>query len=151
MALYSRNISVKIEEVGSDFFKAEAFMDSIFEVANKKESFGLEVVITKKGFEIMEISRVSIEGLSEGCQKIIPKLQGIVGLSVTAGYNKKVMEIVGGAEGCTHMAELLMEIGRCVFQAHHGQILSEQGIDECIESFNKISKVSCLGVCKHEK
>jgi len=100
---------------------------------------------------IKEIKNVEIVGLSNACLEVIPKLQNIIGLTVTAGYNKRIREIADGAEGCTHIAELFIEIGRCVFQAHHGQILADQGIDACIDSFKEISKVTCLGVSKHKK
>jgi len=46
MPLYSRNINVKIEEIDDHLIKAEATMESLFEVAQKKEIFFLEVVIT---------------------------------------------------------------------------------------------------------
>jgi len=41
------------------------------------------------------------------CQAVTPNLQRLVGLNIGGGFKKRMMELVGGTQGCTHILTLL--------------------------------------------
>lgn len=54
------------------------------------------------------------------CSEILDNFQRLVGLRIGGGWNRKVRELVGGVEGCTHIAELLGPIATVTFQTLAG-------------------------------
>jgi hypothetical protein len=50
------------------------------------------------------------------CSDVLGNFQGIVGLKIGAGWNRRVREVVGGVLGCTHLAELLGPLATVTFQ-----------------------------------
>ena len=51
------------------------------------------------------------------CPLITPVFDGLVGLSVAAGYNRAIQERFRGVSGCTHLYELARALGPAVVQA----------------------------------
>jgi hypothetical protein len=51
------------------------------------------------------------------CPLITPVFDGLVGLSVAAGYNRAIQERFRGISGCTHLYELARVLGPAVVQA----------------------------------
>ncbi|MFI5820425.1 DUF2889 domain-containing protein [Streptomyces rishiriensis] len=51
------------------------------------------------------------------CPRITPAFDGLVGLSVGAGYNRTIQERFRGVSGCTHLYELTRALGPAVVQA----------------------------------
>ncbi len=151
MTVFTRDIKVKVnEEFGEKTVRAIATMKNVTAEGKKPGRFKIEVVVSKEDFQILKIENVLIDGLFFDCQRVQPKLKELCGLTITRGYNKKIKEIAGGCEGCTHIVELLTEVGRCVYQAHHGRLLVKEGMDACVESYRKLSKVNCSGVDNYE-
>ncbi len=147
MTLFTRDINVRIEEEeGEKIVRAIATMENVTTGGKKKGRFRIEVVVNKENFQIVKIENVLVDGLFFDCQRVLPKLDQLCGLTITQGYNKKIKEIAGGSDGCTHIVELLTEVGRCVYQAHHGRLIVKEGMDACVESYRKLSKVNCSGV-----
>src|SRR5215472_14521039 len=50
------------------------------------------------------------------CPEITPNFQRLVGLSIRPGFLPKVKQLVGGAQGCTHIVELMGPIATTAFQ-----------------------------------
>jgi hypothetical protein len=50
------------------------------------------------------------------CPDITPNFQRLVGLRLDAGYRRRAVELVGGAQGCTHLVELLGPMATTAFQ-----------------------------------
>lgn len=50
------------------------------------------------------------------CPKAAPNFARLAGLRIEGGFLKRAMERVGGAEGCTHLRELLQQIGTVFVQ-----------------------------------
>jgi hypothetical protein len=50
------------------------------------------------------------------CPEAAPKMACLVGLSVKAGFLKAAAERVGGVNGCTHLREMLQQMGTVAFQ-----------------------------------
>lgn len=50
------------------------------------------------------------------CPGVEPNFQRLVGLNISRGFLKAAMQLIGGTEGCTHLRELLQQIGTVAFQ-----------------------------------
>ena len=50
------------------------------------------------------------------CLDAPPAFQGLVGKSIGPGWRKAIRERLGGAEGCTHMVELLIAMATPAYQ-----------------------------------
>ena len=59
------------------------------------------------------------------CSDVLGNFQGIVGLKIGAGWNRRVREAVGGVLGCTHLAELLGPLATVTFQTLSGDYAQE--------------------------
>jgi hypothetical protein len=51
------------------------------------------------------------------CPLIVPAFEGLVGLSVAAGFNRAIQGRFRGTSGCTHLYELARALGPAVVQA----------------------------------
>ena len=68
------------------------------------------------GFHIVAIEAVTDASPYRLCPEITPNFQRLVGLRVGPGFNRKVKELVGGVEGCTHLVELMGPLATTAFQ-----------------------------------
>ncbi|QYY33929.1 DUF2889 domain-containing protein (plasmid) [Cupriavidus pinatubonensis] len=50
------------------------------------------------------------------CKQGIPPLQGLVGASIARGWRKALEATLGATKGCTHLRELLMQLGTVAYQ-----------------------------------
>jgi hypothetical protein len=50
------------------------------------------------------------------CPDITPNFQRLIGLRLVSGYRRRAEELVGGAQGCTHLVELLGPMATTAFQ-----------------------------------
>jgi hypothetical protein len=50
------------------------------------------------------------------CPQVAPNFSRLAGLRIGKGFLKAATELVGGAEGCTHLRELLAQMGTVAFQ-----------------------------------
>ncbi|MCY1416645.1 hypothetical protein D9M71_321610 [compost metagenome] len=50
------------------------------------------------------------------CSEITAAYEGLKGLKIGPGFKKKVSQIVGGVEGCTHLTELLGPMATTLYQ-----------------------------------
>lgn len=67
-------------------------------------------------FEIRAVD-TDMEGTPyDYCRGAAPNMQRIVGLRIGKGFIKEAMARLGGAEGCTHLRELLQPIATVTFQ-----------------------------------
>lgn len=51
-----------------------------------------------------------------------PPLQGLVGASMSRGWRKAIEATLGGVRGCTHLRELLMNLGTVAYQTIGGEL-----------------------------
>lgn len=51
------------------------------------------------------------------CRNITPNFKRLKGITIGAGWRKKIYEVLGGIQGCTHLVELLGPVGTTAFQA----------------------------------
>jgi hypothetical protein len=50
------------------------------------------------------------------CPAIIPNFQRLVGISIAKGFLKAAAQQLGGIDGCTHLRELLAQMGTVAYQ-----------------------------------
>ena len=50
------------------------------------------------------------------CQQVAPVFEKLVGIRIGTGWRAKIRERVGGAQGCTHLSELLPVMATTAFQ-----------------------------------
>jgi hypothetical protein len=50
------------------------------------------------------------------CPGAAPRFGSLAGLRIEGGFIRKAMELVGGTAGCTHLRELLQQMGTVAFQ-----------------------------------
>ncbi len=59
------------------------------------------------------------------CPAIAPNYKKLIGLSLTKGFMKSALALMGGVNGCTHLRELLQPIATVAFQTmfslRHGE------------------------------
>lgn len=66
----------------------------------------------------------------EMCTNILVDYQQLVGLSITRGYSRKIRELFGGPNGCSHIGALLQALGPVAIQASYSlQTLHEDPAD----------------------
>ena len=59
-------------------------------------------------FEIKAVEAVTDKSPFAVCPAITPNFQRLVGLSMKSGWTRKVKELLGGVEGCTHLLTLVL-------------------------------------------
>ncbi len=65
---------------------------------------------------VRDIEAVTDNGPYGLCPAVTPKFKRMIGQRVAAGWRRAVRENVGGVEGCTHLAEMLVAMGTVAFQ-----------------------------------
>ncbi len=59
------------------------------------------------------------------CHHVLDNFQRLIGLRIGPGWNRKVKELLGGVEGCTHLVELLGPIATVAFQTTSSAVARE--------------------------
>jgi hypothetical protein len=68
------------------------------------------------GLTIKAIEAVTDHGPYHVCPAITPNFQRMVGVRIGPGWRKAIRERLGGAEGCTHLVELLIAMATPAYQ-----------------------------------
>ena len=61
-----------------------------------------------------------------GCDKITPAYRKLIGLSLARDFRKKVRELLGGTQGCTHLTEMLAGMPTAAIQTFAGEMKEER-------------------------
>jgi hypothetical protein len=78
----------------------------------------IRVCITVNGYN-MAIEAVEGEMCHQprnGCSEVLPLMGDLVGVEVTKGFAKQVKELIGGVRGCTHVRNLVINLGPAALQ-----------------------------------
>ena len=67
-------------------------------------------------FKIHAVEAVTDWSPFKDCPQVAAVFQGLVGVSIGYGWNRKLKELMGGVRGCTHLTELLGPIATTAFQ-----------------------------------
>ena len=90
---------------------------------------------------VIDIEARNIWGPYKICGEITPNFKRLIGLSITRGWRKKVTELLGGINGCTHLVELLGPIATTCFQTtYHDRIARDRDA-------GRVEKPALIGSC----
>jgi hypothetical protein len=59
------------------------------------------------------------------CDEIAPAYRLLIGLAIRPGYHQRLMELLGGVRGCTHITELAGSLATAAFQTMAGQRMQD--------------------------
>ena len=68
---------------------------------------------------IHDVDAATDAGPYAQCGAITPNFKALKGVTIGAGWRRKISEILGGIKGCTHLVEMLGPLGTTAFQATH--------------------------------
>jgi hypothetical protein len=69
----------------------------------------VELMVHLPGLEIAAVKGQIRRAVTPSCWKALPLLQKVVGERVSEGLTKRVDDLIGRADGCTHMTNLVLE------------------------------------------
>jgi hypothetical protein len=97
-------------------------------------------------FVIQDVVAVTDNSPFEMCPNITPNYECLVGIKMGPGWRKAVRKQVGGAQGCTHLTELLFPMATVAMQTiwpikSHRRKKNDSGI------FKTKTKPVILGTC----
>jgi hypothetical protein len=67
-------------------------------------------------FVVRAAEAVTDQGPYKICPSANPNFERLVGIKIGPGYRRKVQEMLGGVQGCTHLVELLGPMATTAFQ-----------------------------------
>lgn len=77
----------------------------------------IDLIVTVPEFLIEGVETTMKVHPYQVCTDVLVDYQQLVGLSITKGYSRKVRELFGGPNGCSHMGALLQALGPVAVQA----------------------------------
>lgn len=80
----------------------------------------VEMILAGDTFEIVNISTTMNVHPYGQCTSVLDSYQQLVGVSIARGYSRKVKELFGGPQGCSHIGALLIALGPVAIQASWG-------------------------------
>ena len=74
-------------------------------------SLRLEGTLSIPDLVILSISATSIEQPFSGCAASVPPMERLTGLRIGPGYRNRVIELIGGTQGCSHFLTMALDLG----------------------------------------
>ena len=110
----------------------------------------IELICDPMTFEVVDVRSDMEVHPYVTCPTIVAAYRQLIGESVARGYSRKVKELFGGAQGCTHLGALLIAMGPVVIQArwqfdnlHTDPLAEEQYTELDRERHMNLSAGSC--------
>ncbi len=100
---YTRNKHTTVKDINREEVLVSSVVEDTFFSAE------VEMVIKKAGLKIISVDGKIRRSFNEECQAAVPLLQKIVGLHIGSGIIKTVMDLIGGANGCQRLTDLVLE------------------------------------------
>lgn len=105
---FNRSITVHFELISDNKILAEGrFFDDYHDI----KCF---IVFSLPFLEIIETGSETAKLPQSICKTPIAKLEGLKGLKIERGFRQKARKIIGGKEGCIHLADLVHEMAQGV-------------------------------------
>ncbi|MDO4539964.1 MAG: DUF2889 domain-containing protein [Syntrophomonadaceae bacterium] len=98
--LYGQSESYVVDQVEGAYEIRAHFEDDLHEIRTR-------VVFDYETYCIKEAEVTGIRLPFPVCQQAMDKMQQLVGVQAGPGFARRVKEIVGGAQGCTHLVEMV--------------------------------------------
>jgi len=150
--LYERNINSDVERLDDRSIRAEASLVDL--------NHGMRVCLTidLKTEIIQSASARILKAPFQICSQTTERVRELEGLRLSRGINRKLLEVLGCAEGCTHLYELALNAVRLAYNVKMGMEFDwEEWVsrtvseDEFIEAAMPHLKNSCLPFAGYER
>ena len=105
-------------------------------------------VIINKDFEIIDVQASMLTPAHFSCHPASEKYKNLIGIKIGPGWLKKVKEKIPMNYGCTHLTEMLQQIGTTAFQGVFGLNLDSKIDNESRRSFTSSFIDTCFGLRK---
>lgn len=109
MELYERNINSKVKKVDDHHLLTEASLLDL----NHSMTVGIKVHIGSA--EIVDAYAVVLKAPLGVCDQTVGLAKKLIGIKIERGVNAKLVQALGGCEGCTHLYELGLNAVRLTF------------------------------------
>jgi len=106
MEIYERNINASVAKSGSEFITTKASLLDL------NHNIRVEIKVDIKSRTIVDASAQMIKTPFNICKHTGEKVTGLKGIKIERGVTRKMVEIIGKNEGCTHLYELSVEAVR---------------------------------------
>lgn len=77
-------------------------------------------IVIDDGFTILAVEACQDAAPTRICGDAVAPMQQLVGLKIAAGFTNAVKQRLGGAQGCTHLMELMWPIATTAYQTLAG-------------------------------
>jgi hypothetical protein len=133
--IHKRAITVEGYRRDDGWFDIEAHLvdakDQDFKVASGLRPAGAPVhdmrvrITIDQALVIREVEAVSDAMPYAGeCSRITPEYKKLVGMKIEAGFRLRVLNLMGGVKGCTHLTEIVCVMASGAIQTLAGQLPS---------------------------
>lgn len=75
----------------------------------------IRVTVTED-LEITDVEAVTDHSPYQICSAVTPNYRRLIGARIKPGFTKKVQQLLGGGEGCTHLRDLLGPVATTAYQ-----------------------------------
>ena len=100
-----------------------------------------------EGFVLREVEAVMEANPFHNCPDITPNFARLAGVRIGHGWRRKVRELLGGVQGCTHLVEMLGPLATTAFQAIGPHSRQRDGEDPEGASDNAAAKKFIVNSC----
>ena len=100
---YTRNKNTIVQDLNSEEVLVKSVVEDTYFAAE------VTMVVKKAGLKIISIDCKIKRSFSEECQEAISLLRKVVNLHIGSGITKTVNDLIGGANGCPRLADLVLE------------------------------------------
>lgn len=114
MQLYERNINSTVRKIGTSKIQTEASLLDL------NHSMRVVLDIDLKTREITAATATILKAPLRACDGTVDLVKKLKGLKLERGINRKLVEALGGDDGCTHLYELALNAVRLSFNVMVG-------------------------------
>ncbi|MEM7338534.1 MAG: DUF2889 domain-containing protein [Actinomycetota bacterium] len=105
----------------------------------------VQLYVTVPAFEIDAVDVDMVVHPYAVCTDVLPDYQQLVGLSITRGYSRRVKELFGGPNGCSHVGALLQAMGPVAIQSSWSLVnLHDDPADRLVNDTNEPERMRRL-------
>jgi len=90
--------------------------------------FSLSVVIDDD-YQIRDVAAETLAAPWPVCTDIAADYRKLIGLRIGPGFNRAVRDLLGGTLGCTHLTDLLVQVGNTYMQASFPDRVARQKLN----------------------
>lgn len=104
---------------------------------------GVEVVVDATTMEIISASADFRKSPTTDCRNVSQRMQGLVGFTIGKGLNRKIMDVLGGGEGCGNMRNLLLGLLPLALNVRAAAGISDER--EMLDTIHEQLRGTCAG------